>query len=95
MSDLPSWDEMSDRDKNIAMWHVYKRESDGADYAIEEYPAEYRDHSGLVALDYDEACDHAKSVVGSIDEVFHRLGGDEYERLMNLDPNAVGGSDDR
>jgi hypothetical protein len=83
---LPTWDEMSDRDKNIAMWHVYKRESDGANYAIEEYPAEYRDHPDPVALDYDEACAHAKYVVGSIDEVFFKVGGDEYERLMNLVP---------
>lgn len=81
---LPTWDEMSDRDKSIAMWHVYKRESDGASYAIEEYPAEYREHPALTGLDYDEACEHAKAVVGSIDQVFNRLGGDEYERLLNL-----------
>jgi len=85
---LPTWDQMTDRDKNIAMWHVYKRESDGASYAVEEYPAEYRDHPDLVALDYNEACDHAKNVVGSIDQVFHRLGGDEYERLMNIDASG-------
>lgn len=82
---LPTWDEMTDVDKAVALGHVWKRENEGASYAVENYPAEYVDHPALVDLDEDEACDHAKTVVGSIDGIYDRIGGDEYERLLDLD----------
>lgn len=82
---FPTWEQMTDLDKAVALMHVWKRENDGAEYAIDNYPADYVDHPALVALRDEDACDHAKTVVGSIDEVFIRVGADEYERLLNID----------
>jgi hypothetical protein len=85
---LPTWEQMTDRDKHESLWHVWKRENEGVDYAIENYPAMYRDHPALVDLDEEESCDHAKSVVGSVEEAFGRMGPDEYARLLDLDPDV-------
>jgi hypothetical protein len=86
---LPTWEQMSDRDKHEALWHVWKRESTGVAYAVENYAAMYRDHPALVALgESPAACDHAKQVVGSIDDALKRLGGREYGRLLDLDPDV-------
>jgi len=87
---LPAWEQMTDRDKHEALWHVWKRENEGKDYAVENYPAMYRDHPALVGLDEDDACDHAKQVVGTIEAAATRLGKDEYERLIDIDPDVEG-----
>jgi hypothetical protein len=80
---LPTWAEMTDLDKGAALLHLHKREWEGADYAIENYPAEYFDHPALVALSPLQACRHAASVEDDADDA-GMLGGDEYRRLYDL-----------
>jgi hypothetical protein len=87
-TDLPAWDQMTDPDKHEALWHVWKREKDGREYAIEHYPTRYTG-LGLTGLDSAQACAHAKQVVVSINSAYRRLGDDEYWRLMNLNPKRV------
>lgn len=53
---LPSWPEMSDLDKGAALLHLHKCDSEGAGYAIENYPARYFDDPRLTALSPREAC---------------------------------------
>lgn len=77
---LPTWAQMTDLDKGAALLHLHKREWEGADYAIENYPAEYFDHTVLAALSPGQACDHAASVES--DAV--ALSADENERLYDL-----------
>lgn len=56
---LPSWAEMTDLDKGAALLHLHKRQREGAEYAVENYPARYFDHPALTALDRRRACGHA------------------------------------
>lgn len=79
---LPGWDEMSDLDKGCALLFDHKADSEGSDYAVENYPCRYRDDPRLVALDRRDASEHAAEVCG--DDVFDRIGGEEYERLYDL-----------
>lgn len=60
--DLPGWDDMSDLDRGAALLHLHKRRWEGVEYAVEEYPVRYFEHSGLLNLDPEEACDHAASL---------------------------------
>lgn len=80
---LPTWAEMSDLDKGAALLHLHKREWEGSDYAIENYPAEYFEHPALTALSERDACRHAVSVENDAD-LAGALGGGEYERLYEL-----------
>lgn len=82
LNPLPTWDEMSDLDKGAALLHDHKRDSEGADYAVENYPCRYLDDPSLTALDGEDASEHAAEVCG--EDVFERLGGSEYERLYDL-----------
>lgn len=84
MTDLPTWDEMTDVDKGCALLHLWKRDAEGASYAVENYPAQYLDDPRLVALDGRDACRHAVTVGVSNSAAEKRLGFDEYVRLYDL-----------
>lgn len=83
LNPLPGWDEMSDLDKGAALLHDHKRESEGSDYAVENYPCRYIEGPRLTALDSVDASDQAAEVCGG-DDMFDRLGGEEYHRLYEL-----------
>lgn len=74
---------MSDLDKGAALLHLHKRDWEGAEYAVENYPAEYIEHPALVALNPSEACRHAVSVEDDAERA-GALAGDEYIRLYDL-----------
>lgn len=80
--ELPCWEDMTDLDKGAALLHDHKREDEGVEYAVENYPARYWNDPRLTALTPAEASAHAATVCG--DDVFDRIGGDEYERLYDL-----------
>lgn len=77
---LPTWDEMSDLDKGAALLHVHKRDYEGDEYAVSDYPVAYFDHPDLLALEMDAACDHAAKVGTGPAE---SLEPDEYVRLYD------------
>ncbi len=77
---LPTWDEMTDLDKGAALMHLHKREYEGGDYAVENYPAEYHDHPALVALSPWYASGHA----AGLEDEAERLDSTEDERLYEL-----------
>lgn len=79
-TDLPTWNEMSDLDKGCAALHLWKREAEGAAYAVEHYPARYLDDQRLKALDPVEASRHAASVRAQATA----LSADEWGRLYDL-----------
>ncbi|MEX5634968.1 hypothetical protein [Parafrankia sp. FMc2] len=81
VSDLPSWDELSDLDKGAALLHVWKRRWEGTGYARENYPARYLEHPRLVGLAPELACRHAATVARYWDFAVDLLGMDEVERL--------------
>jgi hypothetical protein len=76
---LPRWDGMSDLDKGAALMHLHKREYEGAEYAVEKYPARYFEHPGLAALDWRRASEHAASLIDDAEA----LAPEEHERLYN------------
>jgi hypothetical protein len=80
---LPTWAEMSDLDKGAALLHLHKRNWEGDEYAVDNYPARYFDHPALTALSEREACRHAVSVEDDA-EWSGALRGAEYERLYTL-----------
>lgn len=87
-SNLPTWDEMSDLDKGCAAMHLWKRDSEGASYAVENYPARYLDDERLKALDSVAASRHAASVraqAGALD-------AEEWGRLYDLALDAERGA---
>ena len=79
-SNLPTWDEMSDLDKGCAALHLWKRESEGAAYAVQHYPARYLDDERLKALDFVAASRHAVSVRAQA----NALDAEEWGRLYDL-----------
>lgn len=79
---LPTWDEMSDLDKGAALLHLYKCESEGTEYADEHYPTRYLEDPALVALDEEDASEHAQGLFPK--DVFDVLGAQEYDRLYDL-----------
>lgn len=81
VSDLPSWDEMSELDRGASLLHVWKRKWEGAGYAREHYPARYLVHPRLVGLNPELACRHAVTVARHWDFAVDLLGMDEVERL--------------
>ncbi|GGM27995.1 hypothetical protein GCM10011608_11060 [Micromonospora sonchi] len=82
---LPSWDHLTDLDRGAALMFVWKVRQEGEyAYARDNYPARYRDHPLLAALDAREACRHASAVAGSWAEAIDRLGEAEVERLYDL-----------
>ncbi len=84
---LPTWEQMSDLDKGAALLHVWKRDKDGASYAVREYPVRYLSDPALVDLsasDRPAACRHAARVAGTWDGAHDRLGSDEVFRLYEL-----------
>lgn len=83
MSELPTWEQMSDLDKGAALLHLHKREWEGAGYAEENYPARYFEHPALTALSANAACRHAVSVEDDADRA-GALKGEEYIRLYDL-----------
>lgn len=83
MAALPGWDAMSDLDKGAALMHLHKVESEGEDYARENYPAKFIDDSRLTALDTDDACTHALRFEEDSEQLLEENGG-EWERLYNL-----------
>lgn len=83
-AELPPWDHMSDRDKGAALLHVQMREWEGDEYAVDNYPAQYRDDPRLVALSPMAASEHAETVTGGYETIFGHLGEAEYQRLHQL-----------
>jgi hypothetical protein len=79
-STLPTWDEMSDLDKGCAAMHLWKREREGAAYAVEHYPARFLDDERLKALDSVAASRHAASVRAQASA----LSAEEWGRLYDL-----------
>ena len=77
---LPAWSDMTDLDKGAALTHLHKRVYEGAEYAVENYPARYFDHPALTALSPEDACRHAASMEDLADD----LGNDEHGRLYDL-----------
>lgn len=77
---LPDWSEMSDLDKGAALMHLWKRDSEGDDYAVENYPVKYIEDPRLTALNREDACAHA----ARFEEIAEEMDGDEHERLYNL-----------
>lgn len=80
---LPTWSELTDLDKGAALLHLHKRDWEGADYAVDNYPARYFDHPALTALSPLNACRHAVSVEDDA-ELAGALRGEEYDRLYDL-----------
>lgn len=80
MAALPGWDDMPDLDKGAALMFLHKADSEGDDYARENYPAKFLEDPRLTGLDTDDACDHAARFEGLVED----MDGDEYERLYNL-----------
>lgn len=77
---LPAWVDLSDVDKGAVLLHLRKREWEGAQYAIEEYPARFFDHPALTGLEPREACAFAVSM-----RSFTRpLSNEERARLYDL-----------
>jgi hypothetical protein len=79
---LPAWADLSDLDKGAALLHLHKRDWEGPEYAVDNYPARYFDHPALVALSPREACRHAVSVEDDAERA-GTLHGAEYERLYD------------
>jgi hypothetical protein len=77
---MPGWGEMTDLDKGAALLHLWKRDREGAEYATENYPAEYFDHPALTALDRAGASTHAASLEDAADA----LAPSEWSRLYDL-----------
>lgn len=84
---LPAWLNLSDVDKGAVLLHLHKREWEGAQYAIEEYPARFFDHPALTGLEPREACAFAvsmRSFANLLDQTEHArlydLALDEPER---------------
>jgi hypothetical protein len=77
---LPAWDELTDLDKGAALLHLWKREREGAEYAVENYPAGYFDHPALTALDRAAASAHA----ASLEDDAEALNPAEWTRLYDL-----------
>ena len=82
LNPLPTWTEMSDLDKGAAIKFDMACESEGNDYATEHYPCQFLEDPRLVTLDKEEAARHALDVLG--DDIYDRIGGDEYNRLCDL-----------
>lgn len=80
---LPKWADMSDLDKGAALLHLHKRDWEGPEYAVENYPARYFEDPRLTALSPREACRHAVSVEDDA-EWAGALRGAEYERLYDV-----------
>ena len=85
-SNLPTWDEMSDLDKGCAAMHLWKRDAEGAAYAVWHYPARYLDDERLKALDSVAASRHAASMRAQA----AALDADEWGRLYDLALDADG-----
>jgi hypothetical protein len=81
---LPQWDEMTALDQGAALLHLWKRQREGARYAIDNYPDDYFDHPDLVALDRETACRHAASIAGTWQDIVSRLGWDAVEALYDM-----------
>lgn len=79
---LPGWDDMSDLDKGAALLHTHKREYEGAEYAVENYPARYFDDPALTALSPEDASAHAAKVDPGPQHI--RLAAEDYQRLYDL-----------
>jgi hypothetical protein len=80
MAALPGWGDMSDLDKGAALLHIHKRDSEGDEYAVENYPVKYIEDPRLTALSRQDACAHAARFEGLAEE----LDGDEHGRLYDL-----------
>lgn len=84
MSDLPTWEQMSDLDRGAALLHVHTREYQGSLYAEEHAPAEFFTDRALVALTMQAGSDHAVALCGSWPAMVDRIGDTEAWRLVDL-----------
>lgn len=80
LADLPSWDEMSSLDKGCALMHFYKCETEGDEYAAENYPCQYLDLEILKALPPELACAHALIW----QEAVEAMSGEDRERCSDI-----------
>jgi hypothetical protein len=81
---LPTWEQMTDLDKGATLLHLHKREWEGEEYAVEEYPAKYFDDPRLTAMDEETACLQAVTYFADNEAAWDALGAAEYERLYDL-----------
>jgi hypothetical protein len=81
---LPTWDKMSELDRGAVLLHLWKREREGASYAVSDYPAEFFNDPQLTALGPADACRHAVYVIGSYSRACDLLGDDEVAALYEL-----------
>lgn len=81
-SGLPTWAELSDLDKGAALLFLHKRDWEGEDYAMDNYPARYFDDPRLTSLSPRKACRHAISVEDDADKA-GALKPPEFDRLYD------------
>lgn len=74
---------MSDVDRGAVLLHLHKRGYEGSEYAIENYPCRYLQDPELVALNEEDACDHAAQFI-DIAEELEIMDGDKWYYLYNL-----------
>jgi len=89
VTDLPAWEDLTDRDRGAALVHTERAERDGADYAAEFYTPGF-EHERLAGLAAGTRARYARQLVQahcpdlSLASLTDWLGWDEYERLTGL-----------
>lgn len=86
---LPTWDELTDRDRGAAIMHCWARHTQGVIHAREHAPATFWDDELLTALTPYEACRYTAELCGSYAEITDRLGEAERERLYQAALDAA------
>ena len=91
---LKGWDGLSDRDKACVVAYWGKCDTEGQQYAQENYPARFVEDFVLANLTRAEACDYAGRLLCALTEkgedslgegdAFAALGADEWDRLMDI-----------
>jgi hypothetical protein len=75
---LPTWDELSEDDKAQVVVFLRTVESEGTDYAWENYEPQFGAESPLNVVD------HGGMLTGAYRSVYDALHTDEFWRLYNL-----------
>lgn len=69
--------------------YLSKADREGRPYALDHYPATYRDHPYLMKLGREASCDHAEALFedgfeDGIETAVNQLGEEEIVRLCDL-----------
>lgn len=80
---LPGWADMTELDGGAALMHLHKRDWEGWEYAVENYPARYFDNPALLALSPQDASAHAASLADA-DGLIPGVSLNETDRLYDL-----------